>query len=180
MKKFLFNLILLIVLITVSGFVRADSPTTTPVPIITQLPLIGNQPVPGQTCGNINGQCCYVNPINVAIPSSNGLIEGPIIALVNSAIEQILKPIFAPLNQMEQNIVQPCVDGTPSTPGDTGNTSCKCVQSTTPSLSELSALCNGVGSGNRGPAMGVCKAGAYILELGVFQLRFKVSSKIPY
>lgn len=154
MKSFVLALIVYLFLnVTI---IVAQTPTLVPTsqPILTQMPIVGNKPIPGQTCGTLkapNNRCCYFKIENaVNLPSTNNPVIDTAFSLVSTLIDKIIKPIFNPLSQMAQNVVQPCIDGAPSTPGDLSSASCVCVQATLPSLSSLSSLCKGVSAGEQG------------------------------
>ena len=157
MKKSFFAVVLITILVVTSGLVQADTPSPTPVPILTQIPIIGSQPRPGQNCGNVkqgntvqpDNRCCFYAPLNIVnLPKPIGIIPDQLMDAINSAIQQIIKPIVDPVSRIAQQAVQPCLNGTPSTPGHLSDPSCICTEPHIAALTALANLCVGVADPN--------------------------------
>lgn len=123
-------------LITISLFFTHFAFAQTPTPDL---------PIPGVTCGNLNGSCCYYDPVAFT-PLKTGI--GPIddiLTLINDSLSGIAGNIIAPINKVSQEMVQPCIAGiVPSTPGDPADPNCICVEPTIAPLDKLKELCDNI------------------------------------
>jgi len=106
--------------------------------------------LPGQDCGNPvaadteKRRCCYFKPIRVSIQKPNILVVDQTIDLLSGWFDQYLSPVLNPLNELITSTVQPCVDSTPSTPGNVGDPSCVCIQPTISPLENIKPLCKNI------------------------------------
>lgn len=154
MNKFL--LILFISLLFFTVHITAVFSSTPNLPV----------PLPGVNCGKMgatNGSdiCCYYNPVSINNPIDNLNIPvlDQVIGFVNLIYNRILKPRFYLFNQVSQVVVQPCVTGSPTTPGDLGNPACKCVDLQPSPLTSLLKLCDNINSSSEKTSCGDCLKG---------------------
>ncbi|NMB84175.1 hypothetical protein GYA28_02695 [Candidatus Roizmanbacteria bacterium] len=163
MRKILQIIILIVGVILITSKVRADVPSPTPtssIPIPTIVvpsAVISSAPMlPGVNCGDTyatspNNRCCVHQPIVFSIPRPNVIGIDQIVDVVNPLVDSILRPLFSPFNNYAQSIVQPCVSGFPSTPGDLTNPSCVCNASPPQApLTQLLYLCKNVSPKEQG------------------------------
>lgn len=101
-------------------------------------------PLPGLTCGDGNttsaNKCCTFTTTKPTSNICGGGVFGWICDLVIGRVDGITSPI---LEAQRQTSVVPCMNGSPSTPGDQNNPACICLLAPTPvPLSALAPLCN--------------------------------------
>ncbi len=128
--------------------------TATPIPTVNvPVPTSGVNLVP--TCGDMNAQspanrCCSSQIIKGgnAIPKTgNTLVDNYIVDPLNTFVEVIMSTVFIqPLQETVWKYVQPCISGSPSTPGDLNNSSCICVSPTPGPLTALTKFCQALSS----------------------------------
>jgi len=146
MKKILtlvFVLVSFFILMSVS--VYAD----VPLPMPTTIQSI---PEPGSNCGDPNAtdvniqKCCYYKPYTAPeLPATGNVIIDAFLSPLNSFFKlSVGDKVLIPLNNVVTKTIQPCMEGEPSTPGDVGNPSCKCVKPVVAPLDSLKPLCNNV------------------------------------
>lgn len=138
-------LLVLISIIILSPF--KVSAQTTPIP---------NVPTPtiklqiGIDCGDMtakspSNKCCAYKPIPNDPFKKQGIpLVDQIIDLLNVSYKEVFAPVFKPIEETVQSVVQPCISGSPSTPGDLTNSSCICIEPTPGPLTSLSKFCNAV------------------------------------
>ena len=133
----IFSVVILLFVVPVS---RAETPFPTVSMNGSLLPL------PGVTCGDANNmrinQCCtYI--VTTPAPKYSGLF-GFIEKFAWGRLKNVTDPI---LNVQRQTLVPPCINGSPSTPGDQNNPACICLIAPTPvPISVLAPLCNKITS----------------------------------
>src|SRR3989344_2144636 len=114
------------------------------------------QLIPGIDCGvpltasaALNNKCCYYSPMKIQIPKPSIPGIDLIVKAIESGINSLFNPVLDPLNRTVQQTIQPCIEGTPSTPGDPGNSNCKCIRPTEAPLKAILDLCKNVSSSER-------------------------------
>ena len=156
MRKIIFIFLILFFVIFLRGnqlsFAQATTPT--PIPIqITSIPGIGasSQLLKCGQPDTSDNQCCNI-PIqnNADLIQTNIGVAQLLVDAVNAIYKQAIKPILDPLNNAAQQIVQPCVSGEPSTPGNPGDPSCVCIIPTVAPLEAISKLCNNLSAYDQG------------------------------
>lgn len=98
--------------------------------------------IPG-ACGTLYGKCCEYKEIRIVKPDV--AVDIGVRILLNkvySVIESIIKPVLNPFNDIAKSIVQPCAQGTPSTPGNTNDPSCQCIPPQQDPLKALREMCD--------------------------------------
>lgn len=105
--------------------------------------------VPTTAAGALNNRCCYYNPVRIQIPKPGIFGIDILFIAVESAVNSIFNPVLDPLNRTVQQTVVPCIEGTPSTPGDPGNSNCRCIRPTEAPLKALLDLCKNVRSSEK-------------------------------
>lgn len=106
---------------------------------------VDEPPLPGE-CGMIGAACCYYEPLNTVDTPQTGIggVDQLVNSFVTSVINNVAKPIFAPYERIVQDTVQPCVVGSPSTPGNVTDPSCKCLQPSVTPMEALMRLCGAI------------------------------------
>ena len=106
--------------------------------------------IPGQNCGNPEAQdpsarrCCSYQSQRVSVPRTGILPIDGMISLLSGLLDRFLSPVLNPLDELIQKTIQPCIDSSPSTPGDVSNPSCTCIVPTVSPLDKLKPLCNNI------------------------------------
>ena len=139
-----------------------------------------SMPAPGFTCGDATSRdpnttkCCKM-PINspeliTAQFTSNlpSILKGP---LANAVVDQLNKKAAILDFTRTQVTNEPCINGSPSTPGDVNNDNCICIVApTSTSLNSLKPICDSMSSNTNEKAQ--CSAcvgnGGYWSALGCF------------
>lgn len=136
-------------------------------------------PAPGITCGDAMAsdtqvqKCCkmpiYSKELINAEFKKNIPIFGKIIAdeMVNAFNKRAGQLMFTG----SQTSIQPCINGSPSTPGDTNNNSCICIsEPTNAPLSALVPICNRINSktGEQASCKTCSNGGGVWTSLGCF------------
>lgn len=138
--KYVFLIGFLAVLFLKSVFVvSAQAPTLAPTPCVI---------APTQ-CGELNSKCCFYTPVN-ACASTWTASAGVLKPILDGLMGQVINPIIAPLDTMMQTASQPCLNGTPTTPGDLTNPACFCTAQPPPPLTSLSKFCSNINSKEKG------------------------------
>lgn len=136
MKKILFSfLLILFFLFWNKNFIYSQTPTPT-------IPFIGGMALPGVNCGDVqnNNKCCYNEPIKPGLINIGGPLQ-----FVSDFINRLLEDKLTPLLQWQRQIkVEPCINGSPSTPGDLSNPNCICIKPTDAPLTAIKSLCDNV------------------------------------
>lgn len=129
MKKIILSLISFLLVTLIPGFFYVNA----------------GSPLPGE-CGFLDSPCCYYEVGNtLSGPPQTG--SSDVDAMANSystVLENILEPVVNPLGKTVQEVTSPCIIGTPSTPGNPADPSCKCVQPTVVPLAANLELCNAI------------------------------------
>jgi hypothetical protein len=141
MKRFLLTIT---IFLGIAGFL--STPVYSQIPTGVVLP--SGVPIPGQNCGNpedpVANRCCFYPPQRVSLPNTNIAPIDVMIDLLSGLFDRILSPVLNPLDELIQKTVQPCINSSPSTPGDTSNPSCICVATNTSPLDNLKPLCDNI------------------------------------
>jgi len=100
-------------------------------------------PLPGTTCGDgasiTANKCCAFTVAKPAAACPSGIL-GVVCDFVLGRLDVATNPI---LEAQRQTSVEPCINGSPSTPGDQNNPACICLLAPTPvPLSALAPLCD--------------------------------------
>jgi len=141
------SLIFLFLFFTVSalfiGQVSAQTPTSTP--NCALVPTLAVQAL-GISCGDGNNPCankCCIpeNPQTSSRAKMGGdlPVVGDVLKLFN-----FKNPLERLLEYNTQVSVNPCINGTPSTPGDLINPSCRCIKPTEAPLETLINMCENI------------------------------------
>lgn len=132
----------------------------TPTPILS-IPV----PLPGVNCGKLYDPqvdpnirdynlCCYNKPIAGKFIDWGSIPVLSAFTPVTDFINNLLRDKLTPLLELQrQVIVEPCVIGVPSTPGNPGDQNCKCVKPTNVPLTSLQQLCNEVRTEEKGDCL---------------------------
>lgn len=171
MQRSSYNILLLILFLfifSVKAIAQTPAPTS-PIGI----------PAPGLTCGDAMStdaqvkKCCkmpiyskeYINAeFKKNVPIFGQLLADQMINTFNEKAGQIM---FTG-NQVS---LQPCLNGSPSTPGDTNNDSCICIMEPTKApLSALEPICDRISSktGEQGSCKSCTHGGGVWTSLGCF------------
>ena len=166
--KFNFLFIFFVFIFSIRTFAVIPSPTS----------VIGI-PAPGITCGDAMAsdaqvqKCCkmpiYSKELINAEFKKNVPIFGKIIA--DKMVDAFNKRAGQLMFTGSQISIQPCVNGSPSTPGDTNNDSCICIsQPTKAPLSALEPICNRINpkTGEQGSCKACSNGGGVWTSLGCF------------
>ena len=103
----------------------ADNPAgSVPLPSVTQ-----TIPQPGINCGDPNAtdpnvrRCCYFPKVEApsVIRTGNAFID-PLVDSFKALTDKVVAPVAAPINDLTGRIIQPCIDGIPSTSQQQGGT----------------------------------------------------------
>ncbi len=140
----------------------------TPIPAI---PIPANSiPILGVTCGDAKSltinKCCQT-PIYTPQLIDLGAPLDTASKLVSDMLKNKLGPI---IESQKQISINPCMNGSPSTPGDTNNSSCICIIGPTKApLGSLLPVCNRIGTAGEQSACTACsKGGGLWTSLGCF------------
>ncbi len=97
--------------------------------------------IPG-TCGTLYGQCCKYEEVKVGLPQPGTGVFNVVLGHVNTVLDNVVRPVLRPFNEMAESIVRPCAQGTPSTPGNTKDPSCQCIPPQQDPLRALREMCD--------------------------------------
>lgn len=144
MKKMLSFFLLTILFLTQVNFVLSATPTPIPSGTFGSLQ-------PGTSCGVADasgdaGKCCNYNPTtNSPIPQTGSAAIDAVLNIVNGLNNG---RAFGDFNNYTKSLIQACVSGGPSTPGDIGNPNCRCLSPTLSPLTSLTKYCDNITSGS--------------------------------
>lgn len=138
MKYCIFLIAFVILFLRTSFSVSAQVPTATPTPLVFMQ----------ASCGELNGKCCFYTPINTNVTAWTAG-AGVLKPAFDGLMSQVIIPIINPLDNMMQTSTQPCLNGTPTTPGDLSSPSCFCTAQPPPPLTSLSKFCSNINANEK-------------------------------
>lgn len=104
---------------------------------------------PGLDCGfaddNTKDKCCVGNQ-NVSFkPPSVNILFDTVSGILSGLTNSLVKPLIQPIYNIQQQVLKPCYNGTPSYNGvpstfDPNKPDCKCINTVTPTPGALSSL----------------------------------------
>lgn len=140
MKKRMFGVLFIFLFLTQVAVASPAQTCPTPLPSINP---IGNLPLPGFNCGDASNtcinKCCTITIISPTPVPYTGML-----ATAWDFVIGKIKPAINPLLEQQKQIsVAPCINGSPSTPGDQNNPACICIIAPTPvPINVLAPLCD--------------------------------------
>lgn len=109
--------------------------------------------IPGVNCGVIiapsttpqpENKCCYYKEIKVEMKKPGIIGFDLIFDIVNGIVKTFTQEAIGPFKNLAQRTIQPCNEGTPSTPGNIEDPNCNCIASSSSSLVSLVKYCNNI------------------------------------
>lgn len=116
-------------------------------------------------------RCCYYEPVYPIIPEPIkvivntpfklpfiGNVGNPASSIFSAIWNQIVGPIFSPVNTAAKNVVQPCLSGTLSTKDHPENPACICEVPKSAATTTLRELCRNIDTRDRGAEQKRCNS----------------------